>query len=71
MAHRVLSAEAYARSLVYTRRQPLAGEIFFKYGYDKVFWVAPSLEYRRVLVYPRNQNTSVFGIPSGHKDRSK
>ena len=44
---------------------------FLKYGYDKVFWVAPSLEYRRVLVYPRNQNTSVFGIPFGHKDRSK
>lgn len=44
---------------------------FFKYGYDKVFWVAPGLEYRRVLVYPLNQNTSVFGILSGHKDRSK
>ena len=59
MTHCALNAGPNARSLVYTRRQSIAGEIFFKFGGVTVFRVFPC------FVYPRTQNSCVFGFPSG------
>ena len=60
VTHRALNAGPNARSLVYTRRQSIADEIFFlKFGGVTVFRVFPC------FVYPRTQNSCVFGFPSG------
>ena len=56
VAHRALNAGPNARNLVYTRRQPFAGEIFLKLGLFRIF---------PCFVYPRIQNSYVFGFPSG------
>ena len=62
-AHRALNAEPNARSLVCTRRQPIADEIFLKFGSVTVFRVFPC------YVYSRTQNSCVFGFPSGFSQR--
>ena len=62
-AHRALNAEPNARSLVCTRRQPIADEIFLKFGSVTVFRVFPW------YVYSRTQNSCVFGFPSGFSQR--
>ena len=56
--HRALNAEPNARSLVCTRRQPIADEIFLKFGSVTVSRVFPC------YVYSRTQNSCVFGFPS-------
>ena len=45
--------------MVYTRRQSIAGEIFLKFGGVTMFRVFPC------FVYSRNQNSCIFGFPSG------
>ena len=59
MTHCALNAGPSARSLVYTRRQSIAGEIVFKFGGVTMFRVFP------YFLYSRTQNSCVFGFPSG------
>ena len=59
MTHCAFNAGPNARSLVYTRRQSIAGEIFLKFGGVTMFRVFPC------FVYSRNQNSRIFGFPSG------
>ena len=62
VAHRASSAGPNARNLVYTRRQPIAGESFLKLGVFRIF---------PCFVYSRSQNSYVFGFPSGARDWDK